>query len=427
MLLWAQGLAPEAFMANDTSSYMAPAASLWAQGSFSAGTTPEIFRTPVYPALLALGMAMGEPVLAILGIQVLLSLATVALVYHMTRRLGGGERAAAAGALVFALEPLSILFGAKILTETTFTALLMGHVVALAAALDRPRWGAVLLAGLLLAAATLTRPVALGLPLVELPLLLWCWRGLGKRALGFGLAFALAALAPTAAWGARNMTVAGYPGLASVADHNLYYYRACAIEAKLQGRGFYEVMEDWRRSYDQRHPGQAGWTEGQRALAMREEAMAVIGLHPDIYAAQCLQGLVRTLALSSVVDGLRTLRVYPEAGGMIGRLVDGGYLAAIRYAWGAHPLALVLTILFSLLLALEYLAVGLGLRRSFGQGPVPRAAALLLIVAAGILLVAGAGADSEPRFRHPVMALVAPLVGVGVCYGSRVGGVISED
>jgi hypothetical protein len=270
---------------------------------------------------------------------------------------------------------------------------------------------------LLLAAATLTRPITLGLPLLEAPLLLWCWRQQGLRALVAATLFVGLAATPVAVWAARNMAVAGYPGVATVADHNLYYYRAAAIEAQTRGRSFYDVQAEWQRTFDQRHPGPAQAGEAARALCMRAEALAVIRAHPDVYVVQAGHGLVRTLTLSAGVEALRALGRYPAAGGMIGRLVDEGYVGAARYAWTRYPLACLVMVLLTGLLALEYVFALRGTWRQWHSGP--RRSVALPVVVMGALLVFGAGPESEPRFRHAIMALLAPLVAVGLRRANR--------
>ncbi len=45
---------------DDTPTYLAPAESLLASGTFYGGTVPEIFRTPGYPLLLTAGLWAGH-------------------------------------------------------------------------------------------------------------------------------------------------------------------------------------------------------------------------------------------------------------------------------------------------------------------------------------------------------------------------------
>src|SRR5215212_3536694 len=131
---------------------------------------PELRRPPGY-ALFAAGtiLLFGEELRSLVFVQQLLGVAAALLTYLLGRAMFGGSifggttvgRAAGllAGLLV-ALNGALILSGQSIMTETLFTALLLGALLALLLAGRSGRWGWALLAGLLLGAAALTRPVA---------------------------------------------------------------------------------------------------------------------------------------------------------------------------------------------------------------------------------------------------------------------------
>ena len=81
---------PSAFLANDSTSYLAPAASLATSGAFlDAGGQPEIFRVPGYPLLLAAGHLGRAPLAFALLAQLALSALLVWRVWALARRLTG--------------------------------------------------------------------------------------------------------------------------------------------------------------------------------------------------------------------------------------------------------------------------------------------------------------------------------------------------
>lgn len=87
---------------------------------------------------------------------------------------GGGV--AGFAAWLAALHPLLVFFSGYLLTETTFTVMLLAALLASAAWLKTPRPGRAIGAGMLWGAAALTRPTALPLPLVVAA---WAWVPLG--------------------------------------------------------------------------------------------------------------------------------------------------------------------------------------------------------------------------------------------------------
>ena len=79
---------------RNTHSYVAPAQSLLADGTFSRDGTPEIVRTPGYPLLLAIGLLSGHAELVTVGLHIILSVASIALVYGLAWELTANSAAA---------------------------------------------------------------------------------------------------------------------------------------------------------------------------------------------------------------------------------------------------------------------------------------------------------------------------------------------
>jgi hypothetical protein len=105
------------------------------------------------------------------AVQHLLGLALGAALYVGLTRRGVGRGLATAAAAPVLLDAYQVDIEQLVMAETLFSALLVAGV-AVVTWTDRPRAGGCALAGLLLACATLTRTVALGLAAVVLPYLL---------------------------------------------------------------------------------------------------------------------------------------------------------------------------------------------------------------------------------------------------------------
>ncbi|MFN3374023.1 MAG: glycosyltransferase family 39 protein, partial [Chloroflexus sp.] len=171
--LW--GNLPRLGLISDEAEYLA-AADWLAHGRGFAWHTGYLWtRAPLYPLFLAAQMVLfGRNLVVIFTSQTLLSLLNVGLVYALTRRLGGSPLVASGAALLSAVALPLAMYSQFLLSETLFISLLLAAFLLLA---DPQRRRSVLLGGLFLGLATLTRGLLLGfLPLVAL----WIgWRASG--------------------------------------------------------------------------------------------------------------------------------------------------------------------------------------------------------------------------------------------------------
>jgi 4-amino-4-deoxy-L-arabinose transferase-like glycosyltransferase len=182
---------------GDASEYIAYATNML-KGVFSRSElhpTPDAFRTPGYPAFVALAMLQeGDWYLRLIQWQALLGTATVALVMAIPR-----SRPVALGAgLLMALWPHEIAATGEVLSEVLLAFVLTLALWTATQALQRRSWGWSAATGLALGAAYLVNPVlALFPPVVAIVF----WRaGLARQ----GLALALVALLAVGGWSVRN-------------------------------------------------------------------------------------------------------------------------------------------------------------------------------------------------------------------------------
>lgn len=132
--------------------------------------------------------------------QVLLDSGTAALVFLFVSMVLSLRWATAAG-LSYAVFPAAIYYSTNILSESLFTFLLVGGVVAVAIGFRRDRLLLTALGGALLAFATLTRPIALPLPFLFAGVSL-LYRGLSRRWLHYAMLILCLALV-VAPWAIR--------------------------------------------------------------------------------------------------------------------------------------------------------------------------------------------------------------------------------
>jgi 4-amino-4-deoxy-L-arabinose transferase-like glycosyltransferase len=174
-----------------------------------AGVTPDSYRAPGYPALIAvLLLLLGDlqnAYWAVLILQCLLGAATVGLSLCLALRVMPRPWAYAS-AILTALWPHLITLSGYVLTETTFGFLVALSAWCLVLLLERRTQGVLISAGASLAAAALVNQVILAF---SVPLAVWYVAS--RRSRG-ALLFAALALVPPALWGLRDARMQAVPG-----------------------------------------------------------------------------------------------------------------------------------------------------------------------------------------------------------------------
>jgi 4-amino-4-deoxy-L-arabinose transferase-like glycosyltransferase len=218
-IYWHRQAGDQLFRFGDSVSYWTLAESIADGKAYQYGSeNARIFRTPLYPLMLAPFTMIANPSHAVLAARCLgclLGTIAVALIYQATLRWCS-PLAARSAAILAACYPGAIGMSVFILSEAAFCPLMIASMHQLCLAIDRDRWDRWGWAGLLTGLATLTRPSWILWPIavaVTLALLAICrpHRSIANlRSLAFGLAVMTLAIALTLApWWYRNYTVSG--------------------------------------------------------------------------------------------------------------------------------------------------------------------------------------------------------------------------
>lgn len=409
--------------APDTSGYLEPAQGLLTTGQFSRGGVPEIVRTPGYPLLLLPGLWLGHVEAITVTLQALLAGLTVLAVYGLALELFH-RRAAVAAASFYALEPLSILYASRLLSETMFTACLTGALLMLTRLAGRrddpfqPLGTAAVLAGGLLSLSVLVRPVAYPVALTVGLLAAWfCLRRSAPPRQRWRpvILLTVSAIAPLLLWQGRNAVTTGYSGLSAIVDINSYFYQGAATEAAHTGTSFYEQqLQLGYRDIDvylEANPEQRDWLPAQRFDWMGRAGLETVLEHPWTYLGIHLRGMARVAVDPGGIEYLKLFGAYPQRGGLLGRVVDDGMLATIQYVWKEHRTVLLLEALLGALLVGLYL---LAVRGVMMTRPRSARAWLVCVALGGYLWFASGGPHSLSRFRHPIMPLLCVVAGTGL-------------
>ncbi len=263
----------------DSFDYARLAENLRAGHGFSADAKPpfrpNVLRTPVYPGFLALLLALGGRLeSAGVAAGVLLSCAAVWLTMWTARRWLADARAGRLAAALVALDLGTAAYANFLLSESLFVVLILVAFACLAPppAGSASRTREVFLAGLLLGASTLCRPIALGLPIAL---------AIGRPLRSAAVLLAGAALI-VLPWVLRNQSAAGIFNVSSVADVNLFYHR---------GRAVRDAQEGVEHEAPKEIPGT---NDPVRVGRMRDEGWRVILNNPVSYVRLTLAAWLRT-------------------------------------------------------------------------------------------------------------------------------------
>jgi len=398
--------------------HLVPAQSLLEQGTFRHNGLPEIIRGPGYPLLLTLGLAAGHVEAVTVALQILLSVATVYVIYRCALLLADGQtRIALLAAALYAVEPLSVVHSCLLLSETLFTFLIASFLLALIHFLKHDSARSLLLAAVFLSASAFVRPVSYYLPLVVSAVLLVAaprerrfWRPLGL-ATGFLLACAL----PLAAWQVRNWQVADYGGFSAIVENGLYFYQQAALTASLEGRSLEEVQDELGILDPQRvlkqHPEWQGLTEGQLHVRMGAVAKRVIREHPLTYAKNHLRNIFSLLITPGSGDVAKLTgnfgRDAQDQGGQSAGspAASSGSLGTVATGGGPR----IVTAIFLSAIAAAYLLLA-----SYGclqRLPAGR----LMLIAIGVYFWFVSCLPQPPaRLRHPLMPILCLLAAYGI-------------
>ncbi|MEX0712302.1 MAG: glycosyltransferase family 39 protein, partial [Pirellulales bacterium] len=398
----------------DSYGYIDLAQKLVESRAFGDRGKPELARTPGYPLFLSIGVLAGQVDAVTIALQIGLGCLTAWLVFQTAKVLFDRTDAAFAAGLLYACEPLSVLYASKLLTETLFTTLLAAFGLFLVRYLRSLSWRELAASALALAAAGYVRPIGYFLPAVAAAALaVLAWRHADQRLkrLGQAIGFGLLSMALLGAWQVRNYAVADYRRFAAIADINLYYYQAAAVLARQQGQPLDVVQQQlgYRSEavYYRRHPEQRGWNDARRYDFLRSEALRIARDDPWGFVRIHLEGVRGTVfdvGTSAYVDFFGLRKPAAEAG----RVRPDGLVDRLGKAVRTRPWEVAIHAVLRIVL-MAYLVLsltGLFTARAWKSGPL----VLLCLIALCLLALSG-GPAGYHRFRLPLVPILALFSG----------------
>lgn len=408
---WAVERNPAAVLTSDSKGYEDSALAIIKTGRFAVSpdhpNEPQIRRTPGYPVFIAIIYSIfGQNRAALLDIQALLSVLVLPMVFLLARRRWG-RKGAWAATLIVALDPIAFIYSGRILSEMLFTLLLVACLFAAIKTTENSRaqtWAFV--CGLLLALATLTRPIALYL---MFPLLIWLAAVRG-RSVSYGTAARaiIAALLPwlvlVGGWHVRNQMAIGRPVLSTIGELNQFDYRAAGVIA-LRDR---IPIDEARRRLRENAPTNLAPAEFDRWMG-REGARIV--LENKLIAAR-MTALGTLKLLFGPPQSAFTQHLVGRFGnfGSAGWMAQSAFSAETRRWLIAHPAELALTVYAELHALIMYILTLITLILIWLR-KLPRSAAFDTLICGTIIyfLIISSGPEANPRFRMPIVPAIAIL------------------
>ena len=405
-----------AFHTSDSARYLELAASLGRFDGFGTGGSPELFRLPGFPLLVAAAGWLGDPTWWTVGLHALIGAITTLISFAWGRAVAG-VRAGLFAAWLYACEPGQWVWSTFVLTETLFTALFATALCFATHYLQTRRRTALLAAIVAGSAAAYVRVIGYVVPpMLVLACALLVSRG-GARAAhgaaGRGATWRDAALAGTltvallGAWHVRNGLAAGYWGFSIQTERAAYLLGGGVVEARQAGS-----YSEARRLLQQEMAAEPGRSASATAAAMRERGLGRVAASPLAFLSTYAAGIVTTVLHPGSGAFLRLLVPIGDVDGTASvtqMLTLGRWRAAQEQARAKGLGYWALTVPLFVVTVVYVAVFGAGAWAGRTSPPV-----VLACLLAAVMLAASGGPDGDSRRRAPLVPLLcvvaAPLL-----------------
>jgi 4-amino-4-deoxy-L-arabinose transferase-like glycosyltransferase len=260
---------------------------------------PEIFRTPGYPAFLALLEILGmeSPYWAVFW-QELIYAGCILMFYQYGRTIFG-NKITRIGVIFLLLEPGGLTYPKLLLSETLFLPFFMGGVLAIGLYLRDLNWRYLAAAGILMGLGAIIRPAILYLPLViALTLAVFDWKD-SKRWLHGGI-LVLSFVLIISPWLIRNQYHFGKMMMTGQQSNMFSNYHVPLVWESVKGIPFDEGRELSReqvRNAVAKQEKLLGRSLSRVEVFNLQQKIALheLAKHPLIYAMHWTFGMLKTI------------------------------------------------------------------------------------------------------------------------------------
>lgn len=414
---------PQFALTPDSMSYIIPAKALLEFGAFTSSASPpfipETVRTPGYPFFLIPFFWEGAiKIIAVQWAQVVLGALTSALVYHVAMMLWNErKRAALIAGLVMAVDFVTIIHTSFILAETLFLFFWTMALCSLLKSIQKrePDFKWLIISGMILGLASLTRPIGLYYFILATPLIYFAWNESQRRIKIIGVAvFVAASLFFPSMWTIRNRVETGRATFSSIQDFNLYVTRSVILEMHMTGLDYNSALNEINKKFFtdnpdlsfpvEDHPGRAGKWATNYILSNFGQYLHLLSIDTIKLLAGNSIKVAAWLYLKDPYYDPASLPFHsPE-----------GMKEQLKILTNRHPVLGGVVVLYLGYLGAIYIFSFLGLIHLWKtKGPGP---ALLIFSPAFYIIVVTIGAGAHARYRIPAMPSFAILAGSGILF-----------
>lgn len=399
---------PRNFYAVDSHGYVSIGMNLMRHSVFSSSQSspfiPNLTRTPVYPFVLAIVFRVfGKQEIAVIVLQMLLSSLTASLTFLIADKLQFPTLASLIASFLVALDPTSVLHAHVLLTETLFTTVLVTFIWVLVHYWHTRRVHWLLLSSVVLAIATLTRPISLFLGFVLLPLFFMNAVQNGKQkwirtVLARGLLFIFVYSVLVFVWVYRNYHVSDMITVSTISKTNLLYYRAADVLSEAENTSL-EAAREIIQTEVEHVTAQEHLTPDEQADFEQKFALKIFLQYPFHTVMIIVKGIGRML----VGPGIATVCMFLDPANVSHKCSLGFWgMSIFQQATIVGQLVILGILYFGGLIGVMYL---ISQRRWWEL--------YLLLITIIYFVLISAGPEAYSRFRIPIVPFLAILAGVG--------------
>lgn len=383
-------------VSNDTPTYLAAAENmLKGHGFYSAELVPETRRTPTYPVFLAAFMALSLDLEYVIIAQHMMVIGLALALYAFALRATKNAGLSLVAAIVFAIDPVTIFFTNKLLTETLFTVLIFmtcWTAYGVTTGTKNKHLWLALVGGLIGGMAALTRPIALWF---FAPLAVYFMLTLGRRGWLPALLCSASFVILPSVWMYRNYQQVGVATISTISADSLLFYRAGGALA-IEDPGDYDQNLYRRKAelkvlaadYIREKTGKdvTEMSHAEKSTYYRQLGKKIILEHPLGMAKVTARGFLLVL-----LGGQGPIMAVTR--------LDLSTARAVTLCWTVPCCILAI----------------LGLFYHYRHN---RNLFMLALVTLGYFIILSSGGESEGRFRVPVMPFYALAI-AGGCWFIR--------
>ncbi len=358
------------------------------------------FRTPLYPLFLALIFAVtGTHVWAALLFQILLDVGTTLLGYLLAKEIFASRKTAHYAMLFYSIDLLAAAQTLQLMTETLFTFIFTGAVLATVYALKRGNIKYYALGGMYIGLATLVRPVAQYLGPTLALFALFSRKLFGHAAVFVGVFFLVLSF-----WQIRNYAKFGHYALSTIDGYNLLEYNAAKVKSLIEHVSLDEARSELHNSID------AALTNPfDRASAQQKIAIAYLRQHPWWYSYYHIKGGVNMMLGTAKTSVLPVFKISPLT--RSDATLSENFFARVKRTLSAARQEYWLTPLLFIVQLIEYALSAIGfaaVRKTENKYLI----VLIAILIAYFFLITGVVGTA--RYRAPIVPLYLVMSAYGL-------------